>query len=146
VLEAAVETSQPMITARRQQLTTTALADPAITNGDAGRLTQVLVNVLVNAAKFTEPGGCISVSLDRADAAFAIKVRDTGIGIPRDMLPRIFDAYVRLEPGGGTGLGLGLALALEIVQLHDGTLIAHSEGLGKGSEFVLTLPAASPSP
>jgi signal transduction histidine kinase len=146
VLAAAVETVQPIITARAHQLTTTVLAEAAITNGDAGRLTQVLVNLLVNAAKFTAPGGCISVSLERVGAAFVTKVRDTGIGIPQDMLPRIFDAYVRLERGGGTGLGLGLALALEIVQLHDGKLTAHSEGVGKGSEFVVTLPAAGASP
>jgi signal transduction histidine kinase len=142
VLAAAVETVQPMVTARGHQLTTTAPADAAITNGDAGRLTQVLVNLLINAAKFTEPGGCISVSLERAGAAWLAKVRDTGIGISQDMLPRIFDAYVCLERGVGAGLGLGLALAVEIVQLHDGTLTAHSQGVGKGSEFVLTLPAA----
>lgn len=143
VLAAAVETVQPIITARGHRLTTMTIADGAFVHGDAGRLTQVLVNLLVNASKFTKPGGCISVSLERAGAAFVTKVRDTGLGIPSDMLPRIFDAYVRLERGGGTGLGLGLALALEIVQLHDGTLTAHSEGVGKGSEFVLTLPAAS---
>jgi signal transduction histidine kinase len=145
-LAAAVETVQPIIAARGHQLTMTALAGAAITQGDAGRLTQVLVNLLVNAAKFTEPGGCISVSLERAGAAFVTRVRDTGIGIPREMLPRIFDAYVRLGHGSGAGLGLGLVLALEIVQLHGGTLTAHSEGVGKGSEFVLTLRAASPSP
>ena len=141
VLAAAVETVQPMIAAQGHRLTMTAVADAAIIQGDAGRLTQVLVNLLVNAAKFTERGGCISVSLERADAAFVTKVRDTGVGIPPDMLPRIFEAYVRLERG--TGVGLGLALALDIVQLHEGTLTAHSDGIGKGSEFVLTLPVAS---
>jgi signal transduction histidine kinase len=145
VLAGAVETVQPIITAQGHRLTTTVVADAAITYGDAGRLTQVLVNLLINAAKFTDPGGSISVSLERAGAAFVTRVRDSGIGIPRDVLPRIFDAYVRLERGSGTGLGLGLALAREIVQLHDGTLTAHSEGVGKGSEFVLTLPEASAS-
>lgn len=95
---------------------TTAVADALIIHGDV-RLAQVPVNLLVNAAKFTNPGGCISISLERADAAFVIKVRDTGIGIGRDMLARVFDAYVRLDRGGGPGLGLGLALAMEIVQL-----------------------------
>jgi signal transduction histidine kinase len=144
VLAGAVETVQPVVTAQGHRLTTTTVADAAITYGDAGRLTQVLVNLLINAAKFTDPGGCISISLERVGAAFVTKVRDSGIGIPREVLPGIFDAYMRLDRGGSTGLGLGLALALEIVQLHDGTLTAHSEGLGKGSEFVLTLPAASP--
>lgn len=141
VLASAVETVQPIITGQGHRLSTTAVADETIIHGDAGRLTQVLVNLLVNAAKFTKPGGCICVSLERAGAVFVIKVRDTGIGIPLGMVPRIFEPYVRLERGGGTGLGLGLALSLEIVQLHNGTLTAHSEGVGKGSEFVLTLPA-----
>jgi len=143
VLAAALETVQPIILAQGHRLTTAAVADAAVIHGDSGRLTQVLVNLLVNAAKFTRPGGCITVSLERSGPDFVTKVRDTGIGIPGDMLPRVFDAYVRLEHGVGTGLGLGLALALEIVQLHDGTLTASSEGVGKGSEFVLTLPAAS---
>src|SRR5690606_38116822 len=97
---------------------------------------------LINAAKFTEPGGCISVSLEREGTRYVTRIRDNGIGIPGDVLPKIFDAYVRLERGESAGLGLGLALALEIVKLHDGTLTARSEGVGKGSEFVLTLPAA----
>jgi signal transduction histidine kinase len=146
VLAAAVETVQPMIAARGHQLTTTALAETATTSGDAGRLTQVLVNLLVNAAKFTAPGGRIAITLERAGEAFVIRVRDSGIGIPREMLPQIFDPYVRVERGTGTGLGLGLALALEIVRLHGGDLTAHSEGVGKGTEFVLALPAASSSP
>jgi signal transduction histidine kinase len=141
VVAAAVETVQPIVTARCHHLTTTAPAQTAITNGDAGRLTQVLVNLLINAAKFTEPGGRISVSLEPVGAAFAVKVRDTGIGISKEMLPRIFDEYVCLERGVGPGLGLGLAVAAEIAQLHDGTLTAHSQGVGTGSEFVLTVPA-----
>lgn len=145
VLAAAAETVQPIIMAQRHRFTMEAVAEAAIIQGDPGRLTQVFVNLLVNAAKFTNPGGSIAVSLERTGAAFVAKVRDTGIGIPRDMLARIFDAYVRLERGGGTGLGLGLALALEIVRLHDGTLTAHSEGVGRGTEFVLTLPVASSS-
>jgi signal transduction histidine kinase len=144
VLAAAVETVHPMIAAQGHRLEMTAVAEAALIHGDAGRLTQVLVNLLANAAKYTRPGGCISVSLERVGAALVTKVRDSGIGIPPDLLPRVFDAYVRLDYGSGIGLGLGLALAQEIVHLHDGTLTAYSEGLGKGSEFVLTLPASSP--
>jgi signal transduction histidine kinase len=140
VLAAAVETAQPIIAARNHQLTTTVLADGAVIEGDAGRLTQVVVNLLVNAAKFTDSGGRIRVSLERERSAFVIKVRDTGIGISPEMLPRIFDPYVRLEARGGSGLGLGLALARELVQLHGGALIAHRAGVGRGSEFMLELP------
>jgi signal transduction histidine kinase len=143
VLAAAIETAQPLVNARGHQLTTTVLADAAIVEGDAGRLTQLLVNLLVNAAKFTDEGGRISIALARENASFVIKVRDTGIGIASDMLPRIFDPYMRVERGAAGGLGLGLALAQELAQLHAGSLSAHSEGVGKGSEFVLTLPTLS---
>jgi signal transduction histidine kinase len=141
-LAAAVETAQPIITARQHQLARAVLAEAAVIEGDEGRLTQVLVNLLVNAANYTDTGGRISISLEREGAAFVIRVRDTGIGIARDMLAQIFDPYVRVERSGGTGLGLGLTLARELVQLHGGTLTAHSEGIGMGSEFVLKLPAA----
>ena len=143
VVQAAIETAQPMIAAHAQQLTTAVLADQALVDGDEGRLTQVIVNLLANAAKFTDRSGRIWLSLEKKPPSFLIRVRDTGIGISQQMLPRIFDPYVRAErtsQGRGGGLGLGLALARELTQLHDGTLTAHSEGVGKGSEFVLKLP------
>lgn len=146
VLAEAVETAQPIISARRHELAIAVLTDAAEIEGDAGRLTQVIVNLLVNGAKFTDCGGRILVSLEREGAAFVIRIRDTGIGIAREVLPQIFDPYVRVDRGGGTGLGLGLALARELAHLHGGTLTAHSDGVGKGSEFVLKLPASAAMP
>jgi len=147
VLEAAVETAQPVISACGQQLTTATPMASAQVYGDEGRLQQIVVNLLVNAAKFTARGGHIWLSLDTQGPSIEVRVRDTGIGIAREMLPRIFDAYVRVEAGAPvvrSGLGLGLALAQQLARLHDGELTAHSEGVGKGSEFVLQLPAAHP--
>lgn len=147
VIAAAAETAQPIIAARSQHLTLSTLTDEAVVDADEGRLTQVLVNVLTNAAKFTDEGGRIWLSLERQGLTFLVKVRDTGIGISHDMLPRVFDAWVRSDQGTrgrGSGLGLGLWLARELTQLHEGALTAHSDGLGKGSEFVVRLPAATP--
>jgi len=148
VLEVAAETAQPVISACGQQLTTTTPMASAQVYGDEGRLQQIVVNLLINAAKFTERGGHIWLSLDRQGPSIQVRVRDTGIGIAREMLPRIFDPHVRIEAGApiaGSGLGLGLALAQQLARLHDGDLTAHSEGVGRGSEFVLRLPAADPS-
>jgi signal transduction histidine kinase len=115
-----------------------------IVEGDSGRLTQVFANLLINAAKFTHPGGHIWVEVERESAWALVKVRDSGIGISRDMLARVFDAYVQAERGSAAskgGLGLGLALARHLIELHGGTVNAYSEGPGRGSEFVVRLPA-----
>jgi signal transduction histidine kinase len=145
VLSAAVEVALPSITARRHELATTVTANAVAVQGDGGRLTQILVNLLTNAAKFTNEGGRISLSLEN-DACWArVRVRDTGIGISLETLPTIFDAFVQAESGAAearAGLGLGLALARQLAHLHGGVLTAHSDGIGKGSEFILQLPAA----
>jgi signal transduction histidine kinase len=115
-------------------------------NGDAGRLTQVFANLLVNAAKFTGEAGRICVLIEREPGWVLVKVRDSGIGISPDMLERVFDAYMQAEresAGAASGLGLGLALARRLIELHGGTVNAYSEGLGRGSEFVVRLPAGS---
>jgi signal transduction histidine kinase len=145
VVAAAVETVQPMILARQHQLTAVSTPGAVIVDGDCGRLTQVVVNLLNNAAKFTNDGGNIWLvaEVDK-DWAF-IKVRDTGVGISKEMLAHVFDVYVQGEQrpvGSGGGLGLGLTLARQLVELHGGTLSAHSEGPGRGSEFVVRLPVA----
>ncbi len=141
----AVEAVQPLIASRGHQLTVVTPRGATVVDGDAGRLTQVFTNLLVNAAKFTDQNGRISVLVERKPAWALVKVRDSGIGIRRDMLLRVFDPYVQAEPGSrgsNVGLGLGLALARHVVQLHGGTVCAYSEGPGCGSEFVVRLPAA----
>ncbi|MDB6091906.1 MAG: luxQ 3 [Gammaproteobacteria bacterium] len=144
-LAAAIEAAQPMIASRGHQLTVVTPPDTTVVDGDAGRLTQVFANLLINAAKFTDDSGRICVLVERESAWVLVKVRDTGIGIAREMLPRVFDAYVQAERGAGAakgGLGLGLTLARHLIELHGGTLNAFSEGPGRGSEFVVRLPAA----
>jgi PAS domain S-box-containing protein len=140
----AVEAAQPVITAHGHHLTLALPPDTLTVDGDAGRLTQVFANLLINAAKFTANGGQICISIER-DADWAlVRVRDSGIGIRRDMLARVFDAYVQAEdgsPASRAGLGLGLALVRHLIELHGGTVNAYSEGPGRGSEFVVRLPS-----
>ena len=140
----AVEAAQPIIASRGQELTVVMPAQAMIVEGDSCRLTQVFANLLVNAAKFTHPGGRIRVEVERESAWALVRVRDSGIGISRDMLARVFDAYVQAERGSAAckgGLGLGLALARHLIELHGGTVNAYSEGPGLGSEFTVRLPA-----
>jgi signal transduction histidine kinase len=139
-IASAIETAQPLIAARGHQLTVVTPPNTTIVDGDAGRLTQVFANLLVNAAKFTDNSGRICVSVEPQPDWVLVKVRDSGIGIARDMLPRVFDAYLQAERGSKGGLGLGLALTRHLVELHGGTVDAHSEGPGQGSEFVVRLP------
>jgi PAS domain S-box-containing protein len=145
-VEAAIEDAQPLIASRRQHLSVVMPPQTTVVNGDAGRLTQVFGNLLVNAAKFTDEAGRICVLIEREPGWALVKVRDSGIGISPDMLQRVFDSYVQAErdsTGCASGLGLGLALARHLIELHGGTVNAYSEGLGRGSEFVVRLPAAS---
>ena len=111
-------------------------------HGDRVRLVQVLVNLLDNALKYTPAGGQVSVDTTRQDSALVVTVRDTGQGIPSEVLPHIFDLFVQARDGAGGGLGIGLALSAQLVHLHGGTIVAHSAGADQGSEFVVTLPAA----
>ena len=144
VLHAAIEVAQPTIAARGHELMVCTPSGEAIVQGDEGRLTQVIVNLLVNAAKFTERGGHIRVLLESSASDHRVHIRDTGIGISHDMLSHIFDPFVQAAhrvPSSG-GVGLGLALAQQLTRLHDGSLSVRSDGLGKGSEFVLQLPAS----
>ena len=147
-VRAAVESAQPLITSHGHHLTLELPAYSMIVDGDAGRLTQVFANLLINAAKFTDKGGQICVSMEKDaqnDTHWAlVRVRDSGIGIRRDMLGRVFDAYVQAEGGSvasSAGLGLGLALVRHLIELHGGTVNAYSEGLGQGSEFIVRLPS-----
>src|SRR3954470_13752770 len=143
VVAAAVEMSAPAVQAGRHSLEVDLPPEPPWTEGDAQRLTQLLTNLVNNAARYTPGGGNICVRLREEDGGAVVRVRDTGHGIEPEMLERIFDMFVQgrgqLERVG-TGLGVGLALARRIAEEHRGTLSAASEGPGRGSEFTLRLP------
>jgi signal transduction histidine kinase/CheY-like chemotaxis protein len=122
-------------------------ARPAWTNADAHRLSQVVGNLLQNAAKFTPPGGRVVVSLSVANPDVEIRVRDTGIGIEAHQLERMFEPFAQVEntlARTNGGLGLGLALVKGLIEMHGGHVSANSEGLGHGCEIVVTLPLAMP--
>jgi len=153
VVRAAVETSAPLIEAGRHTLTLDLPRAPLVVDADETRLAQVVSNLLNNAAKYTEPGGRIRLAAARDNGRAVISVKDTGVGIPRAMLPHIFDLFTQvdrsLEKAQG-GVGIGLSLVKGLVELHGGRVEARSDGPGKGSEFVVRLPvldeAAAPAP
>ena len=143
IVTSAVETSRPLIEAAGHQLAITLPVEPLTLEADPVRLTQVLVNLLNNAAKYTEKGGQIWLAARCRGDETVISVRDTGVGIPADMLPRVFDMFSQVDrtlSRAQGGLGIGLALARRFVEMHEGRIEAHSHGPGKGSEFVLYLP------
>ena len=142
VVERAVETAQPLIVQRRHDLQVSLPPQPIFLHADAARLEQVLVNLLTNAAKYTDDGGRIWLSVEQEGDAAVLRVRDTGIGIAPELLPRIFDLFTQAERSldrSQGGLGIGLCLVQRLVELHDGSVEAHSV-LGEGSEFVVRLP------
>ena len=145
VLQTAVETARPIIESRGHQLTVTLPPTPVFVEADITRLGQVFANLLNNAAKYSEPGGHIRLTVERRDGELLTRVKDNGIGIPPHLLPTIFDMFAQvdrtLEKSQG-GLGIGLTLAQRLAMMHGGALEAHSDGLGHGSEFVVRLPAA----
>jgi len=144
IIAVAIETAQPLIEERRHRLAAGTPAEAVMVNGDRARLCQVFSNLLINAAKYTNPGGRIDVALETRLGVAIGRIRDNGIGIAPDQLPRIFDLFSQGPPAGATapgGLGVGLAVARQLVQLHAGSISAHSDGTGCGSEFVVRLPA-----
>ena len=143
VIAGAVETVQPLIAEKHHQLELDVPDDAVRLDGDLTRLTQVVGNILANAVKYTDSGGRIALAARTEGAWVEIRVRDTGIGIPPDQLPRIFDLFTqaeRSEERARGGLGIGLALVRRLVELHGGTVVARSEGPGRGSEFSVRLP------
>jgi PAS domain S-box-containing protein len=148
VLDAAVETSRPLIEQLGHKLIVKAPPAPIQIDGDMVRLAQVISNLLNNAAKYTERGGRIWLTAARKENYVVIKVRDTGIGIPAEVLPQIFEMFTQVDRstnGAAGGLGIGLTLVKRLVEMHGGTISAQSPGLGKGSEFVVRVPAAPAS-
>ncbi len=142
-IQAAVESSRPFIERGRHELAIDMLPEPLFLDADFARLTQVASNLLNNAAKYTPAGGHIRLVVERDDPDVVIRVVDDGIGIPSDMLLRIFEMFVQLDRGAAHsqgGLGIGLTLVRQLVDLHGGSVKAFSGGPGKGSEFVVRLP------
>ena len=142
VVERALETVQPLVTQRRQALTVALPPQPVWLQADAARLEQVVVNLLTNAAKYTDEGGQIWLSVRQEDDAAVLRVRDTGVGIAPELLPRIFDLFTQAERSldrSQGGLGIGLSLVQRLVKLHGGTVEVSSVP-GQGSEFIVRLP------
>jgi signal transduction histidine kinase len=149
VLRLAMETSQPLIEACGQNFEVRTPGQPIALEGDPSRLAQVISNLLNNAAKYTERGGRITLSVSCTNGTASVSVADSGMGIPEDMLPRIFEPFTQGEQaklGPHGGLGIGLTLVKQLVELHGGTICAQSEGPGKGSEFTVTLPVVQQNP
>ncbi len=142
IVDRAVETADGIIAARRHLLTVSLPPDPVWVSVDAARIAQVVVNLLVNAAKYTDKGGRIWLSVRREGSGVVLAVRDTGMGIAPELLPGIFDLFTQgarsLDRSQG-GLGVGLSLVRRLVELHGGTVTAHSI-VGEGSEFIVHLP------
>ena len=139
----AVETCRELIDARHQQLTLDIPVTPLYVDGDPVRLAQIIGNLLHNAAKYTQAGGAITVSVQRHHDTVVIRVTDNGVGILAELLPHIFELFTQDDRSLSrteTGLGIGLTVVRSMVELHGGTVEARSGGRGQGSEFIVTLP------
>ncbi|WP_437896805.1 PAS domain S-box protein [Sorangium sp. So ce124] len=144
VVRQAVAAAAPLIDASKHELSLDVGARPLPVFGDTARLEQVIVNLLTNAAKYTPEGGRIWLSAGQEGAEIVVRVKDTGVGIPSEMLPRIFGLFEQAHPTldrARGGLGLGLTLVKRLVEMHRGSVSAASEGEGRGSEFTVRLPA-----
>jgi PAS domain S-box-containing protein len=143
VVSGAVESSQPLIDSRGHTLEIRLPDEPLRIEGDLTRLSQVLMNLLNNAAQYTPEGGGIRLTVERDGEQAVIRIRDTGVGMPADLLPKVFELFTQgdrsLDRAQG-GLGIGLTLVYRLVTLHGGSVEAASEGSGLGSEFTIRLP------
>jgi signal transduction histidine kinase len=148
IIERAVESARPWLDQRRHELTVTLPPQPLLVHADAARLEQVFVNLLANAAKYTDEGGgvAMTVTVEGPDGQLpeecAVRVRDTGIGIAPELIPHLFELFTQADhsPGNSQGsLGIGLALVRRLVEMHGGRVEVRSE-IGQGSEFVVHLP------
>ncbi len=145
VVNSAIETARPLIDQKRDKLKVALPTEPVILNGDLTRLAQVLTNLLHNACKYSPPDSSIELNAELVGREVAIRVRDSGMGVAPEMLPKLFDVYAQGQPLPGAelqGFGIGLALVRQLTEMHGGTVSASSPGVGKGSEFVVRLPLA----
>lgn len=146
ILANAVDSCQGAVDDAQHELTLEVPPDPITLDGDVIRLTQVFSNLIANAAKYTESGGRIWVSAALEGETIVVSVRDTGIGISADHIPKLFEMFSQAEPAlkrSQGGLGIGLALARGLVEMHGGTIEAQSQGFGQGSEFTVRLPCST---
>jgi PAS domain S-box-containing protein len=149
VVRDAVETSRPLIEQGRHSLEVRLPDEPVVLEADAVRLTQVLANLLNNAAKYMDPGGRIMLDVRRDEHSVSIAVRDSGVGIDPEQLPHVFDLFVQGHRTTGRcagGLGIGLTMARKLVEMHGGSVTAYSAGAGLGSEFIVRLPLPEHAP
>ncbi|HWC73370.1 MAG TPA: ATP-binding protein [Gemmatimonadales bacterium] len=145
-LRAAAEAMAPLMQTMEHDFLVEEPTETLLLHADSVRLTQVITNLLNNAARYTPRGGKVWLTARREGSEIAVVVRDTGVGIPPDMLSRVFDLFVQLEPGrdrSRQGLGLGLTLVKRLVEMHGGRVEARSAGAGQGSEFIVHLPAVA---
>jgi CheY-like chemotaxis protein len=146
MITSAVELARPLIDSRNHELHVVLPPEPLWTDADKIRLPQLLANLLNNSAKYTDEGGSITLSVAQLESQIVVSVRDTGIGMDTESLANVFELFAQAAgPSHAVqgGLGVGLSLARSIAELHGGVLTAHSDGLGKGSQFILRLPAAA---
>ena len=139
----AVEASRPQLERGRHELSMVSAPEALYVDADSARLSQIFSNLLNNAAKYTDPGGRIRLQVERDGNEAVVRVADNGMGIPREMLGRVFDMFVQVERAGDHsqgGLGIGLTLVKRLTEIHGGRVEARSPGPGKGSEFVVRLP------
>jgi len=145
-IDSAVQTVRPLAEERKHTLDVQLDRGNLWVNADATRLEQIVINLLNNAAKYSENGGHIRLSAGHEGDEIAIRVKDAGLGIPPEKLPEMFELFAQADRSSARsegGLGIGLTLVKRLVEMHGGTITASSEGLGKGSEFVVRLPAAT---
>ena len=139
-LRDAVEAVRPQIEEKGQQFEASVPPEPVMAVGDRTRIAQIIANLIGNAIKYTGPDGVIRVGLEPRDRNAVLTVRDSGVGIAPELLPRVFDLFMQADRTDQRGLGIGLALSKKLVELHGGAIEAQSAGLGKGSTFVVRLP------
>jgi signal transduction histidine kinase len=143
----AVQSAQPEANRKRVMLAVSAEPNADLTmDGDGVRLLQVLGNLINNGVRYTPPGGSVEVRLSRSGSAARIEVRDTGVGIEEHDLPFVFDRFWQSDHSPARahhGLGLGLTIARQLIELHGGAIVAHSDGPGRGARFEIVLPLAA---
>lgn len=149
VIRAAVESSRPLIDQRQHELTVTMSQDSIYVDADRVRLIQVFMNLLNNAAKYTPNPGHIWLNVEQAGDTVVVRVKDTGIGIAADNLPHLFELFYQVDRSftrSEGGLGLGLTLVHRLVEMHGGTIEVRSDGINRGSEFIVHLPVLPITP